>query len=54
MEIKVFDTRGKMIAERHFFPGRRRSESSYLISEAEPGVFIVSIMMDDIVKIKKL
>lgn len=54
MEIKIFDTQGKMVAERHYFPQEDRTQSTFLLTENEPGVYIVNIIIDDVVKTRKL
>lgn len=54
MEIQIFDTKGKMVAERHYFPGKNKSEISYLIDNNKPGVYIVNILVDNIVKTRKM
>lgn len=54
MEIKIFDIQGKMVAERHYFPGEPNSNSSFSIAENQPGIYIVNIIIDDIVKIRKM
>ena len=54
MEIQIFDTSGKIVAERHYFPNKSKSDTSRLLTEQEPGVYIVNIIIDDIVKTRKL
>lgn len=54
MEIKIFDTEGKMVAERYYYPQPVKTRSKFLLSENEPGVYIVNIIIDDIVKTKKI
>ncbi len=54
MEIKIFDTQGKMVAERHYFPQGKKVQSEFLLLENEPGVYIVNVIVDDIVKTRKI
>lgn len=54
MEIKIFDTQGKMVAERHYLPAGKKAHSKFLLSENEPGVYIVNVIIDDVVKTRKV
>ncbi|MCF8381852.1 MAG: T9SS type A sorting domain-containing protein [Bacteroidales bacterium] len=54
MEVKIFDTKGNMVAERQYFAIEKKTPSQFLLNESEPGVYIVNIIIDGIVKTRKM
>jgi len=54
MEIQIFDNKGKMVADRHYFPRQTDSDTSEFIRTQKPGVYIINVLVDDIVKKRKL
>lgn len=54
MEVKILDTYGKTIVERQYFPQKKSNNSQFLLGESEPGVYMVNIIIDGMVKTRKL
>jgi hypothetical protein len=54
MEIKVYNKKGEMVAERHYFPESKSSDNPFLLSEESKGVYFVNIIYDGIMKTRKL
>ena len=54
MEVKIFDTQGNMVAERQYIATEKKKESQFFLNESDPGVYIVNIIIDGIVKTSKI
>lgn len=54
MEIKIFDSKGEVIAERFYYPKDKRKETRFKLDSATAGIYVVSIIMEDMVKTTRL
>jgi len=54
MEVKIFDTLGNVLAERQYISSEKKTASQFLLNESEPGIYIVNIIVDGIVKTRKI
>ncbi|MCK4922014.1 MAG: T9SS type A sorting domain-containing protein [Bacteroidales bacterium] len=54
MEVKIFDTRGNMVAERQYIATEKKKESQFFLNKKESGVYIVNVIIDDVVKVRRI
>lgn len=54
MEVKIFDTLGNVLAERQYTGTEKKANSQFLLNDSEPGIYMVNIIIDGVVKTRKI
>ncbi len=54
MEIKIFDSKGEVMAERYYYPKDRRKETRFKLDGARAGIYVVNIIIEDVVKTARM
>ena len=54
MEVKILDPQGNVVVERNYPSEEKNTQSNFSINEKEPGVYIVNVIIDGMVKVRKI
>ncbi len=54
MEVKILDTQGNVVVERNYNSEKKQNQSQFLLNEREPGVYVVNVIIDGMVKVRKI
>lgn len=54
MEVKVLDPQGNVVIERNYISEEKKSQSQFLLNEKEPGIYVVNVIIDGMVKVRKI
>ncbi len=54
MEVKIFDTEGNVVVERNYSSEEKNTQYNFSINEKEPGIYIVNVIIDGMVKVRKV
>ncbi len=54
MEVKILDSKGNVVVERNYTSEEKNTRSIFSINEKEPGIYIVNVIVDGMVKVRKI
>ena len=54
MEVKILDPQGNVVVERNYISEEKQNQSQFLLNEKEPGVYVVNVIIDGMVKVRKI
>ena len=54
MEVKVLDPQGNIVIERNYISEEKKNQSQFLLNEKEPGIYVVNVIIDGMVKVRKI